>query len=103
MHQRGPVAPPALRLVKGERYADWEAIYQDNAILVYRMLYAKVGNRPFRVSAMRRRCGPTCGEHPRHLQHALTPDIEHPVLLECVLLNNSGLVTPCAPSAPVGR
>ena len=119
MHQRCPVAPPALRLVKGERYADWEAIYQDNAIWVYRMLYANVGNRPdaedlttrrswprcgpFAFRLLRRRCGPTCGEHPRHLQHALTPDIEHPVLLECVLLNNSGLVTPCAPSAPVGR
>ena len=102
MHQRGPVAPPALRLVNGERYADWEAIYQDNAIWVYRMLYAKVGNRPdaedltdevflaalppLRVSATAPEV--TCGEHPRHLQHALTPDIEHPVLLECVLLTN---------------
>src|SRR5262245_28547609 len=27
------------------RYADWEAVYQDNATWVYRTLFARVGNR----------------------------------------------------------
>ena len=45
MHQRDP-APAPLRLVNGERYADWEAIYADNATWVYRTIYARVGNRP---------------------------------------------------------
>ena len=46
MQQRDPVAPPALTLVNGQRYADWEAIYHDNAPWVYRTIYARVGNRP---------------------------------------------------------
>jgi RNA polymerase sigma factor (sigma-70 family) len=28
------------------RYADWEGVYTDNAVWVYRMLFARVGNRP---------------------------------------------------------
>jgi RNA polymerase sigma factor (sigma-70 family) len=46
MHERDPGAPPALRLVNDGRYADWEAIYTDNATWVYRTVYARVGNRP---------------------------------------------------------
>ena len=30
----------------GEAYADWEAVYRDNVDRVYRMMFAKVGNRP---------------------------------------------------------
>lgn len=37
---------PYLQLVGPDRYPDWEAIYRDNVDRVYRVLYAKVGNRP---------------------------------------------------------
>jgi RNA polymerase sigma factor (sigma-70 family) len=40
--------PPAGRLcaVTAETYPDWEAVYRDNIGLVYRLMFAKVGNRP---------------------------------------------------------
>ena len=123
MHPRGPVAPPALRLVNGERYADWEAIYQDNAIWVYRMLYAKVGNRPdaedltdevFLAALRPLRVSATAPEVRAYLRRASATSPTRPnaghrapgAARMCAadqLLNNSGLVTPCAPSAPVGR
>jgi len=34
-----------LRLVSGDVYADWEAVYRDNVDRIYRMMFAKVGNR----------------------------------------------------------
>src|SRR5271170_2182262 len=34
------------RQVDGDRYADWDEIYSDNVVRLYRMMYAKVGNRP---------------------------------------------------------
>lgn len=37
---------PALRLVGGEFYPDWESIYRDNVDRIYRLMFAKVGNRP---------------------------------------------------------
>jgi RNA polymerase sigma-70 factor, ECF subfamily len=37
--------PPAVRLVRGERYAGWEAVYLDNVERLYRLMFAKVGNR----------------------------------------------------------
>jgi RNA polymerase sigma factor (sigma-70 family) len=43
-----PVGPRQLRAVPSEGfrgYADWEAVYQDNATWVYRTLFARVGNR----------------------------------------------------------
>ena len=30
----------------GKSYADWETVYRDNVERVYRMMFAKVGNRP---------------------------------------------------------
>jgi RNA polymerase sigma factor (sigma-70 family) len=44
----GHVAQPArrLRVVDGDAYPDWEAIYRDNVDRLYRVMYAKVGNRP---------------------------------------------------------
>jgi RNA polymerase sigma-70 factor (ECF subfamily) len=43
----GPVAGTAkLTLVTGEFYRDWEAVYRDNVDRVYRLMFAKVGNRP---------------------------------------------------------
>ena len=39
------VAPRPLRVVTGDGYPDWEAVYQDNATWVYRTIYARVGNR----------------------------------------------------------
>jgi RNA polymerase sigma factor (sigma-70 family) len=40
-----PVNPRPLRAVPDDGYADWEAVYQDNAAWVYRTLFARVGNR----------------------------------------------------------
>ncbi len=37
---------PQLRVVSGEFYPNWEAVYRDNVDRVYRLMYAKVGNRP---------------------------------------------------------
>ncbi len=34
-----------LRVVSAEAYPDWEAIYRDNVERVYRLMFAKVGNR----------------------------------------------------------
>src|SRR3984957_4500049 len=45
MAERDPETPPVLRVVPGGRYADWEAIYRDNATWVYRTLFARVGNQ----------------------------------------------------------
>jgi DNA-directed RNA polymerase specialized sigma24 family protein len=33
-------------VVSGEFYPDWEAVYRDNVGRVYRLTFAKVGNRP---------------------------------------------------------
>ena len=35
-----------LRLVEGDTYADWDAAYLDNVGRLYRLMYARVGNRP---------------------------------------------------------
>jgi RNA polymerase sigma factor (sigma-70 family) len=35
-----------LRVVDGEFYPDWEAVYRDNVDRVYRLMFGKVGNRP---------------------------------------------------------
>jgi RNA polymerase sigma factor (sigma-70 family) len=67
MAERDSEKPPMLRVVPGRGYADWEAIYRDNATWVYRTMFARVGNqadaedltaevflaalRPLRVSA----------------------------------------------------
>ncbi|MDQ2883473.1 MAG: RNA polymerase sigma factor [Actinomycetota bacterium] len=37
---------PQLRVVGDEFYPDWEAVYRDNVDRVYRLMCAKVGNRP---------------------------------------------------------
>jgi hypothetical protein len=37
---------PRLRVVSGEFYPDCEAMYRDNVDRVYRLMFAKVGNRP---------------------------------------------------------
>jgi RNA polymerase sigma factor (sigma-70 family) len=37
---------PRLYLVGADTYRDWEAIYRDNVERVYRLMFAKVGNRP---------------------------------------------------------
>src|SRR6476469_10992159 len=48
MAQRGPTARPSLRVVAdaGSCYPDWETLYADNAIWVYRMIIARIGNCP---------------------------------------------------------
>ncbi|MCP2336810.1 RNA polymerase sigma factor [Actinomadura rupiterrae] len=47
----GAVPPPRdagvhLCLVRDGAYPDWEAVYHDNVRWVYRLMFAKVGNRP---------------------------------------------------------
>ena len=37
---------PAGALVCDDDYPDWEEIYRDNVVRLYRLMYAKVGNRP---------------------------------------------------------
>ena len=44
MVQREPDPPRVLNAVSGDRYADWEAVYQDNVTWVYRTIFARVGN-----------------------------------------------------------
>src|SRR5271156_4002460 len=34
-----------LRVVDPDGYADWEAVYRDNIDRLYRLMYARVGNR----------------------------------------------------------
>jgi RNA polymerase sigma factor (sigma-70 family) len=35
-----------LRVVDDDVYADWESVYRDNIDRLYRLMYARVGNRP---------------------------------------------------------
>jgi RNA polymerase sigma factor (sigma-70 family) len=35
-----------LRVVDADAYADWESVYRDNVGRLYRLMYARVGNRP---------------------------------------------------------
>ncbi len=35
-----------LRLVDSDVYTDWESVYRDNVERLYRLMYARVGNRP---------------------------------------------------------
>ncbi len=41
-----PAAPARLRRLPTAAYPDWEAIYNDNVARIYRLMFAKVGNRP---------------------------------------------------------
>ena len=40
----GPV--PYLRVVEPDACANWESVYRDNVDRLYRLMYARVGNRP---------------------------------------------------------
>ena len=48
MTQRDPTARRGLRAVPAgdDHYPDWQSVYQDNAVWVYRTIYARVGNKP---------------------------------------------------------
>jgi RNA polymerase sigma factor (sigma-70 family) len=35
-----------LRVLETDAYADWESVYRDNIDRLYRLMYARVGNRP---------------------------------------------------------
>src|SRR5580698_5387560 len=37
--------PTNLRVVDADSYADWESVYRDNVERLYRVMYARVGNR----------------------------------------------------------
>ena len=41
----GDDPPPVLRVVSADAYASWEHIYNDNVERLYRLMFAKVGNR----------------------------------------------------------
>lgn len=41
----GEGAEPVLRAVPADAYASWEHIYNDNVARLYRLMFAKVGNR----------------------------------------------------------
>jgi RNA polymerase sigma-70 factor (ECF subfamily) len=41
-----PASPARLRVVDGGAYADWESVYADNVVAVYRLVFRQVGNRP---------------------------------------------------------
>jgi RNA polymerase sigma-70 factor (ECF subfamily) len=41
-----PAPAARLRAVTAKAYPDWDAVYRDNIGLVYRLMFAKVGNRP---------------------------------------------------------
>jgi RNA polymerase sigma factor (sigma-70 family) len=41
-----PGPDPGLYPLDDAAYASWDAIYQDNVERIYRLMYAKVGNRP---------------------------------------------------------
>src|SRR5580700_11944671 len=43
---RGDTDGAQLRLVDANVYTDWESVYKDNVERLYRLMYAKVGNRP---------------------------------------------------------
>ena len=38
-------AGPSLSVIESARPLDWERVYRDNVISIYRLMYAKVGNR----------------------------------------------------------
>jgi len=37
---------PEVRVVQGAVYTDWETVYQNNVVKVYRLMFSRVGNRP---------------------------------------------------------
>jgi RNA polymerase sigma factor (sigma-70 family) len=44
-----PPPPPGgrrLRVVGTDTYGDWDEVYGDNVVWIYRLLFGKVGNRP---------------------------------------------------------
>jgi RNA polymerase sigma factor (sigma-70 family) len=47
VHSRSVAGDAArLRVVDPDGYPDWEAVYRDNIDRLYRLMYARVGNRP---------------------------------------------------------
>ena len=38
-------APRTLHLIPGEAPLDWERVYRDNVVSIYRLVYSKVGNK----------------------------------------------------------
>src|SRR6266536_4309522 len=45
MRESQPADRPPLRVVAGEAYADWQAVYTDNVVAVYRLVFRHVANR----------------------------------------------------------
>jgi len=43
---RAPGDVTCLRVVDADTYTDWESVYRDNVDRLYRLMYARVGNRP---------------------------------------------------------
>ncbi|HKF74648.1 MAG TPA: sigma-70 family RNA polymerase sigma factor [Candidatus Dormibacteraeota bacterium] len=45
MTESEPARRPPLRVLNGEAYANWESVYSDNVVAVYRLVHLQVGNR----------------------------------------------------------
>lgn len=43
---QGKADATRLRVVDDDTYTDWESVYRDNIDRLYRLIYARVGNRP---------------------------------------------------------
>src|SRR5579871_6612019 len=37
---------PRLQVVDGRSYGDWEAVYRDNVVPLYKLIFRRVGNAP---------------------------------------------------------
>jgi len=44
--ESGDIDVARLRVVDADTYTDWESVYRDNVGRLYRLMYARVGNRP---------------------------------------------------------
>jgi RNA polymerase sigma factor (sigma-70 family) len=40
------IGSPEVHVLQGAVYTDWETVYQNNVVRVYRLMFARVGNRP---------------------------------------------------------
>ena len=75
-HSRSGGEPAPLHLITGDAPLDWERAYRDNVVSIYRLLYARVGNKAdaedltsqvFLAALPNLRAGASSGEVHRYL------------------------------------